>query len=153
MTDQQDPVEAERPPEEEQATEQTGDATAEQPEEQRAEAAHSPRPPSGWNDLDAYCEQLRGEHAVWAERIDVIDTQLLALRVTLAGIGEQYRALGIEDDLALINERILGGAGMAQSLRIGHDLERYTALIWSAAADPRPAMTRSDEDTEYRVEV
>jgi hypothetical protein len=153
MTDQEDPVEAERPPEEEPAAGPPEDATSEQPEEQRQEPGSPPRPPSGWNDLDAYCEQLRAEHTEWSERIDTIDTQLLALRATLAGIGEQYRALSIEDDLALINERILGGAGMAQSLRIGHDLERYTALIWSAAGDPRPAMTRSEEDVEYRVEI
>ena len=153
MTDQHDPVEAERTLEEEPEDDQSGDAAAEQPEEKRQEAGTPPRPPSGWNDLDSYCEQLRTEHAEWAERIDAIDTQLLAVRESLAGIGEQYRALGIEDDLALINERILGGAGMAQSLRIGHDLERYTALIWSAAGDPRPAMTREDEEAEYRVEV
>jgi hypothetical protein len=153
MTAQQDPVEAERSPEEEPAAEQTGDAAAEQPDEQRQQAGSPPRPPSGWSDLDSYCEQLRAEHAEWAERIDAIDTQLLAVRESLAGIGEQYRALGIDDDLAMINERILGGAGMAQSLRIGHDLERYTALIWASAGDPRPGLTRPDEDAEYRVEV
>lgn len=153
MTAQQDPVEAEQPSDEETSSAQPGSASAEQPEEGQPEAGSPPRPPSGWNDLDTYCEQLRVEHAEWAERIDTLDAQLLALRATLAGIGEQYQTLGVEEDLALINERILGGAGMAQSLRIGHDLERYTALIWSPAGDPRPGMIRPDEDTEYRVEV
>jgi hypothetical protein len=153
MTAQQDPVEAEQPSEEEPSSAQSGDTSAEQQEEGRPEVGSPSRPPSRWNGLDAYCEQLRAEHAEWAERIDAIDTQLLSLRATLAGIGEQYRTLGVEEDLALINERILGGTGMAQSLRIGHDLERYTALIWSTAGDPRPGMTRPDEDAEYRVEV
>ncbi len=153
MTDQQDPVEAERPPEQDQATAQDGAATVDQSEKAHEQAQRPTHAPTGWTDLDAYCEQLRTEHGEWSERIDAIDTQLTALRTALAGIGEQYRALGIDDDLTLINERILGGVGMVQSLRIGHDLERYVALIWPAAGDPRPTMTRAEEEAEYRVEI
>jgi hypothetical protein len=153
MTDQQEPVEAERPPEQASAPEQPDESPPEQTAEQPRQSSGSPRPPSGWADLDAYCEQLRAEHADWAERLDAIETQLLSLRATLAGIATQYHTLGIEEDLALINERILGGVGVAQSVRVGHDLERYVALIWPASGDPRPAMAQAGDEAEYRVEA
>ena len=153
MTDQQEPVEAERPPEEASASEQSGEPHTGQSSEQHADARESPRASSGWPGLDSYCEQLRAEHTEWAERLDAVETQLLSLRATLAGIAAQYHALGIDEDLELINERVLGGVAMAQSIRIGHNLERYTALLWPAAGDPRPSMARSDDAAEYRVEV
>jgi hypothetical protein len=154
MTDQQEPVEAERPPEETSASEQTGQAGA----GETAGATHGPGSGTAegiglWPDLDAYCAQLRAEHAAWVERLTAVQTQLASVRPSLLGIAAQYRALGIEDDLALLNEMVLGGIGMAQSVRLGHDLERYIALFWPVSGDPRPAMTRAEDEGEYRIEV
>lgn len=153
MPDQQEPVEAERPPEQATASEQSGESRAESPPEQQPDAQAPPRAPSGWPGLDSYCEELRVEQTDWAERLDAVETQLLSLRATLAGIAAQHHALGIDEDLELINERVLGGVAMAQSVRIGHNLERYTALLWPAAGDPRSSMVRDDDDAEYRVEI
>lgn len=108
---------------------------------------------TGWPDLDAYAAQLREEHAAWAERLLAVETQLASVRPSLLSLAAQYRALAIEEDLELLNRMVLGGTAMAQSLRLGYDLERYVSLFWPAAGDPRPTMARDDADGEYRVEV
>ena len=109
--------------------------------------------PSDWTDLDAYCTQLRSDHAEWADRLRTVQAQLAAMRATLGGLGAQYVALGIEEDLERLNELVLGGAAMCQSVRLGFDLERYVALFWPVSVDPRPTMMRPDAEGEYRVEI
>lgn len=153
MPDQQEPVEEERPPGQASASEQPDEPQTERSSEQQSDAQAPPRASSGWPDLDSYCEELRAEHTDWAERLDAVETQLSSLRSALAAVAAQYHILGIDDDLELINEHVLGGVGMAQSVRIGHNLERYTALLWPAAGDPRPSLVRADDDAEYRVEI
>ena len=118
-----------------------------------AETESGPNPSSGWPDLDAYCAQLRADHAEWTERLSAVQTQLAAIRATLGGIGAQYGALGIEEDLEHLNELVLGGAAMCQSVRLGFDLERYVALFWPVSVDPRPTMVRPEAEGEYRVEI
>ena len=108
---------------------------------------------SDWTDLDAYCGQLRADYAEWADRLRTVQAQLAAMRATLGGLGAQYVALGIEEDLERLNELVLGGAAMCQSVRLGFDLERYVALFWPVSVDPRPTMVRSEGEGEYRVEV
>ena len=106
-----------------------------------------------WPDLHAYCAQLRTEHEAWVERLTALGMQLAHLQPALLDIAAQYRALAIEDDLERLNRLVLGGAAMAQSLRLGYDLERYISLLWPAAGDPRPSHARPDSEGEYRVDI
>ena len=108
---------------------------------------------SGWPDLDAYLAQLSAEHAAWAERLTLVQTQLAAVRPAVLGIATQYAALGIEEDLARLNELVLGGAAMVQAVRFAFDLERYVTLFWPVARDPRPEMARPEAEGEYRIEL
>lgn len=108
---------------------------------------------SGWPDLAAYVAALRAEHASWLERVTAVQTQLAAVRPVLAGIASQYAVLGIEEDLAQLNEQVLGGAAIVQTVRLAFDLERYVAIFWPSAGDPRPTMAREGDEGEYRVEI
>jgi hypothetical protein len=108
---------------------------------------------SDWPDLDGYCDELRGAHAEWAERVSAVRLQLAQLQSELIEIASQQHVLGIAEDLERLNEAVLGGTAVAQTLRLGYGLERYLALFWPAALDPRPALARSTGDGEYRVEV
>ena len=106
-----------------------------------------------WADLNAYCEQLREEHETWSERLSALHSQLVHLQPALLTVAAQYRALAVEDDLAQLNQLVLGGAAMAQTVRLGYDLERYISLLWPAAADPRPSHARPESQGEYRVDI
>ena len=110
-------------------------------------------PASDWTDLDAYRAQLRTEHAAWAERVTLVETQLASVQPAALGIASQYQALGIEEDLERLNETILAGAAMVQTARLAFDLERYITLVWPVAGDPRPEMAREDGEGEYRIEI
>src|SRR5215208_4661360 len=112
------------------------------------DAAHS-----DWADLNAYCGQLRAEHEAWSERLTALHSQLVHLQPALLTVAAQYRALAVEDDLAQLNQLVLGGAAMAQTVRLGYDLERYISLLWPAAADPRPSHARPESQGEYRVDI
>lgn len=128
------------------AAEQAEDAAAE-PEKE------TPARTSDWPDLEGYREQLRADHVEWSERVSAVGAQLAALAPALVALAAQQRALGILDDLERLNEAVLGGAAVTQTLRLGYGLERYLVLFWPAALDPRPTLAQAAGDGEYRVEV
>ena len=135
----------------------TSEESPPQDQQQRTETptgeATGAEPASDWTDLDAYRAQLRTEHAAWAERVTLVQTQLASVRPAVLGIASQYRALGIEEDLERLNETILAGAAMVQTVRLAFDLERYVTLVWPVAGDPRPEMAQEDGEGEYRIEI
>lgn len=116
-------------------------------------AAPEDLPPSGWAALDEYARALRAEHAEWAERLGAVRGQLATAAVLLGQLERGYHDLGVEEDIALLREHVLGGAGAIQRLRFDFDLERYVALAWPAPADPRPDLAGAHAGGEYMVSI
>ena len=121
------------------------------PAEPETSVEHAPE--SNWPALDEYHARLRADHTDWAERLDTVQTQLLAVQPVLASLAEHYKQLDVEHDLHQLRAATLGGAGLIQSGRFDFDMERYVALIWPAAADPRPDLAGVEGGGHYQVYV
>jgi len=143
------------------ATEEYGDAGASEAAPNRDDTAadgdHGDggdvEPVSDWPELDAYGTSLAAENPGWNERINAVESQLASMRPALNVLTSHYQALSIEDDLTRLNETVLGGTAMLQSLRLGFNLERYIALFWPVSGDPRGGDPPEGNDAEYRIEI
>jgi hypothetical protein len=109
--------------------------------------------PGDWPDLDALHARLRADNSAWAERLDTVQTQLGTVQPLLATLAEQYEQLAIEEDIHRLRAATLGGAGLIQSGRFDFDMERYLALIWPVAADPRPDLAGVEGGGHFQVYV
>lgn len=104
-----------------------------------------------WEALDALIADVETANTGWAEAREQRERERAAMATMLDQIEAHLRDFAVEAALDQIRERLLGGAGIIERMATIYNLERLYALIWPAAADPRPELSAAAG--EYRITV
>ncbi len=104
-----------------------------------------------WDELEQLCREIEQASGEAAERHERLRGEREALKPALEEIERFWQELAPERALEQVRDRLLGGSALLQRVTAVYGLERMAALVWPAAADPRPELAAAKG--EYRVQV